>query len=352
MHGRRLRFLIRSIRGITGIAAALLCLELGLRVFSTATDAPPPRILADSLGGEIVERRQLQEDVSTYRFSPSGARLTGNQPAGAGVNAVILGDSYVVAAEVGDRRTMGARLETLARRNGLPLDVRQYGWSNATPAQYLFVAGDVSRRWNAKRIFIVVSENDMDYKTHTSAGARLRVDSNGVRISGAPIDTTMPRAQRSVLLKLMRFRSHLIGLRVNRAGASMRGRAVALRAAGPAEASPDSAELSALPAAVVTALAEAYGSSLTLIFIATPGLLGDSTPSPIEQRFLEACEPAGVDCVSTRQAMVERRARGRLSHGGSTFAIGHGHLNATGHEVVAELMWERLRTATVVTWKD
>jgi hypothetical protein len=335
---------VRSLRPVAGIATALLCIELGLRVFATAMDAPRPRITADSLGGAVVERRQLQESVAASHFSAAGARLTGHAPARSGVNAVILGDSYVLAAQVTDRRTMGAQLETLARAEGIPLDVRQYAWSNATPAQYLFVADDISRRWNATRVFVVVSDNDMDWHTLSASGPWLRVDSLGAaRVAGEAIDTIGPPPRHSVLMQLMRYRMHIVGLRMARAATFGRPKRVSQVVAGPAEPGPDSAEFARLPKAIVETLADAYGPRLTMIFLAVPGLSADSTRSMNERRFLAACAERGADCESTREAMVALHGAGRIAYGGSTTALGSGHLNNAGHHVMAELMWRHLR---------
>lgn len=337
-----MRFLPLLFRTILGVTAALVCMELTLRQFASAGEVPPPRVSADSLGGKPVVRRQLQEGLSTYRFSASGARLTGHSPKDSGVHAIILGDSYVVAAQVDDDVTMGAQLEVMARDQGVPLDVRQYGWSNAAPAQYVHVANDVSRRWNPRRVFVVVSENDMDARALEAASARLRLDSTGApRIVGGPMDTVGSRERQLVLYKLARYRAHLLGLRLQRKW--FRRNASLAPRTDVVEAPPDSAELAMMPRTVVRALSGSYGGSLTIVFIAAPGVFGDSTPTDIERRFLDACHAQGVDCVSTREPMVARRHAGRIALGGPTFEIGNGHLNDVGHRVVAELMWDRLR---------
>lgn len=337
----RLRSLLRLL---AGIAAALLALEAGLRFFATTDPVPPPRILADSLGGDAVVRRQLQEGVSTYRFSTAGARLTGHDPARQNVNAVILGDSYVVAAQVGDESTMGAQLETVARAADVPLDVRQYGWSNAAPAQYVLVAEAVRKRWAPRRVFIVVSEDDMDFHSQTAGSARLRIDRNdGVRIVGGLMDTVpAPPRHGSVLWNLVRYRAHIIELRLRRRATRQRQELVP-EVGAPVEAPADSTELAAMPRGVVSVLRDAYGPTLTLVFVASVGVIGEAAPSPVERAFLDACVDLAVDCASTRAPMIERRSAGHVSHGTTTTAIGHGHLTPAGHRVVAELMWDRLR---------
>jgi hypothetical protein len=331
-------------RTVVGILAGFLTLEGGLRLFATTDPVPPARISTDSLGGPSVVRRQLQEGVATYGFSTGGARLTGHEPAGSGNVAVILGDSYVAAVQVGDRETMGAQLEDLARADGLPLDVRQYGWPNAAPGQYILSADAVERRWKPSRVFVVVSDNDMDFRSQVASSARLRVDRNdSVRIVGALMDTMPIQPRRgSVVHDLVRYRLSVIGLRLKRQATGKRQEIVP-EVGAPVESPADSAELAALPRAVARGLSRAYGPDLSVIFLATVGIATDSTPTRIERAFIEACSAEGVDCISTREAMIARRAQGQLSFGTGTTAPGHGHLSPAGHRVVAELMWKQLQ---------
>src|SRR5205807_1128821 len=128
--------------------------------------------------------------VALAHFTVTGARQTGNPLAEQSLTVVILGDSYVMAREVADDETMGAQLERTARANGLPVDVRQYGWTGASPAQYLYVARDVIARWHPRRVFVTLSDNDLDMNTLVEALPRLRVDADGnARIVGPPMDT-------------------------------------------------------------------------------------------------------------------------------------------------------------------
>lgn len=319
-----------------------------LRPFATAGIPPAPRINADSLDAPVVTRRQIEEGVATSRFSAAGARLTGNAAARSGMTAIVLGDSYVVAEQVRDQQTMGAVLERIARAEGLPVDVRQYGWHGASGAQYLHVAKSVRRRWNPVRVFVVLSDNDFDHTALTLDQPRLRIARDGqVRLVGAPKDTLSARPSRSVLAALMHRRWHIASGRATRSRAERRRLSGGPSAADSSESAPDSVEIAAVPAAVIRALADAYGQSLVLIYLPTLGLTGDSTATPNEMRFLAACARQRVDCSSARQAMLEARARGRMSHGSTTRKIANGHLNTTGHLLLAREMWPYLRRTPV-----
>jgi hypothetical protein len=258
---------------------------------------------------------------------------------------VVIGDSYVLAEQVADHYTMGARLETLARENGIPLDVRQYGWSGASPAQYLYVAADVERRWKPSHVFVVVSANDFDRNALLSAAPRFRVDSAGtLRIVGERIPETGIPQEGSSMLKVMRHRWTILeGRMIRKAGAKTgqthpRPRSLTTATAG--EPLPDSLEYDRAPAAVIRALAAAYGPSLTVVYIAEPGRLADSVPDRTEALVLRACALTAIDCVSTRREMVAASRAGHVSHGMGIAPLGNGHLNRAGHDVVGRVMWD------------
>ncbi len=342
-----------TARVAAGIVAALVATELALRIFVTSGAPPRPDIPADSLDAGRIERRQIEEGVATVHFSERGARLTGNPPMDSGITAIVIGDSYVVAEQVADGETMGAGLERLARANGLALDVRQYGWSGGSPAQYLYAAADVRRRWNPRRIFVTVSANDFDHSALLYSSPRFRVpapDSLVIRGDAIPPGITPPRG--SVLAMLARHRWFVIKGRIARRAAAQEGRvatAAPMVDAPPEEAEPDSAEYARVPRAVIRALARAYGDALTVVYLSEVSLSGDTPPDPTETLMLEACASAGVDCVSTRTAMLEARDRGRMGHGAGIAPLGHGHLNPAGHDVVARVMWDRLRHVAPAT---
>jgi YidC/Oxa1 family membrane protein insertase len=111
---------------------------------------------------------------------------------------------------------------------------------------------------------------------------------------------------------------------------------------------PDSLEYARAPEAIVRALHRAYGSALTLVYLAEIRLKGDQKAPGIESAFTAACARVQVRCVSTREAMLAAYRAGHVGHGAGVAPIGNGHLNAAGHEVLGRIMWEivaRPRTA-------
>jgi hypothetical protein len=306
---------------------------------------PPPRIIADSLHSPVVTTRQVDEGLAVANYTAAGSRVTGSPPANSGITAVLLGDSYVVAREVADHETMGSQLERLARDNGLPLDVRQYGWNGASPAQFLYVANDVLTRWRPRHVIVVLSSNDLDGNTLTGIPPRLRVDPTGKpRIVGPPMSTATPAPYPSALWMLTYHRWLKLRHRAPKWTRPHTGPAPAVSVAPQDErlAEPDSGELLALPRAVASALSSAYGSSLTLVYLAEVGPADDVVIEPEEERLLVACAELQVACVSTRDPMLRARRQGIIGRGGPTRPLGSGHLNPHGHRLAAEAVWRTI----------
>ena len=320
-------------------------MEAGLELFASAQGPPTPHVEADSLFGDTVVRRQLEEGASVARFSAAGARLTGNASIPRAPTVVVLGDSYVVAAAVADEHTMGSYLERNARAAGMSLNVRQYGWSGASPSRYLLEADAVIRRWKPTDIVIALSDNDLDGNALYEASPRLRVLRSGdLEILPAPPDPPPGPARRSVLGALLAERTWKLQWRHARA-AAVASHAVADDNSNAADTAvlADSVQLAMLPRAVVHALAAKFGPRLALVYLAQVGVDNDASQTAIEGRLLDACQKEHTRCVTTRPAMVEARRGGIIAHGFFNTTPGNGHLNAAGHALVGEEIWTLLR---------
>jgi hypothetical protein len=325
-----------------GVVSALVLLELGLRCISSPNLPPLPHIERVGDSGEIITRRQIEEGVSVAHFSAGGARLTGYDPIAGAPTVVILGDSYVVARAVGDRETMGAHLERLSRAAGLPLNVRQYGWLGASPAQYLLSEEAIRSRWRPANVVIPLSDNDLDLRALVDAPPRLRVLPSGdLKIIGVSASLAPDPDVDWSIATLARYRWFNLRLR---APIWLRRRFPISASAGigAGETAPDSLEVAELPRAVVRNLSRAYGPNLSLVYLAEVGLSGGEGTTKIEQRLLDACREEHVQCASTRAAMIAERRQGRLAHGNLTYAINNGHLNDTGDSIVASVVWSML----------
>jgi hypothetical protein len=324
--------------------AMLATAELTLRSVMSPIDAVPPRISQDSLGLPSVTVRQMEEGVATTHFSWAGARLTGAAPLAGAPTVVIIGDSYVVAREVPDERTMGAWLERTGRDSGRPVNVRQYGWRGAAPARYLVSAAAVRARWNPRAIIVPLSDDDLDERATSGNMPYLHVDSTGLAsvIGEAPAEAA-PVAVSSVLVTLVERRWHQILARSSR---RVRQLVVPRTASAAAPVSRPSAAIDArpsdlrqVPAAVVHELKNAYGDRLVIAYLADVRVVGGDTAVEGERRLLEACRTELVRCVSTRATMLSARRGGIIGRGFPTTTLGVGHLNGDGHRLLAFDLW-------------
>lgn len=334
---------------LLGVLTAVGAVEVGLRPFLTPEGPPTPRVALDSLNGDTLVRRQLDEGVSTARFSTGGARLTGNPFLPNTPVVVLLGDSYVVARAVADEATMGSVLERDARAAGYSLNVRQYGWSGASPSRYVLVADSVLRRWNPVNVVIALSDNDLDENALHEANPELRVVSpTDLRILpfAEPSAVAAPRySSLSVLLETRTWQ-----LQWRRARAAEAAEAIGTQSAQPGDdastaedvALPDSAQLAMLPRAVVHALAAKFGSRLAIVYLAEVRIEGDDSTSTVERRLLAACAIEHVRCRSTRQTMLAARRRGIIARGFFNTTPGNGHLNAAGNALAGSEIWNLL----------
>ena len=329
-------WLARTIASAIGVVVAFGIFELGLRQLVTSYGPPRPWVAADSIDARVITVRQLDEGIAESHYSIAGARLTGRLPVRDAITIVILGDSYVAAREVADVATMGAQLEDRARLSGIPLNVRQYGWRGASPAQYLLAAQDVIERWHPERVVVVLSNDDFSNSAPID-GPQLRVDAQGYAQVFGPDWTPLPDpVPGSSLRALVRLR----GLQLSRRMPRWIRRLEA--APRPAVAAPsfDFTRPPTLPRAAVRSLANAFGSRLAIVYMAEVLVTGGERTDAAEDSLLAGCRFEHVRCASTRHAMLDARRRGIVAHGQPTGDPGLGHLNPAGHALVAEMIWQ------------
>lgn len=328
-----------------GVIAALLAVEVVLRAFASPLGPPTPNVSTDSLVEDTIVRREVREGVSVARFSISGARLTGNAQIPTAPTVVLLGDSYVVAEAVSDVHTMGSYLERNARAAGVPLNVRQYGWTGASPSRYLMVGDSIVRRWKPVDVVIALSDNDLDREALYEARPQLRVTRGGDLeiLPGPPEQVGGGSPRQSTLRALLEERTWKLEWRRARAAEAESRPASGAATRPDSDAVPDSLQLSLLPGAVVRALHAKFGAPLALIYLAEVGVEGGDSASAIEVHFLEACRASQVRCATTRPAMIAARHSGILAHGFFNTTPGNGHLNAAGHAIAGTELWKLLR---------
>lgn len=322
-----------------GVATALAASEGALRLFATIQGPPRPNVRADAFNAPAVTVREIDENVSVAHYSVDGARLTGRAPQPDAPTVVLLGDSYIVAREVADHQTMGAVLERTAHALGHDINVRQYGWPGASPAQYLVEAPNVRARWGKSPVIIALSSNDFDARAVSGQWPRLALDNQGTASAlndlrpshGGPAPLSVLAVLGSRQWNKMRTRAPLWARSKTPPATNFDGVPV------------DSTQIATLPRGVVRALARAYGREVALVYLAEVHVTDDdSTDAVYERALLRACRLERVTCASTRNTMLAARGEGVIVRGFPTGTLGRGHFNPAGHRLVAAELWKLL----------
>jgi hypothetical protein len=342
------RFSHKSYR-LTGtfgaITFVLVFLELLLRLACIGPlQNPNPKHFAPSPGACTSERpfRQYSEGFSLVHYCSDGARMTTrrfleNSPFG-----IILGDSFVEAAQVSDDATVGSLLEGMARSEEAPINVRQYGWSGAGPPVYVAISEQINRVFNPAWVTIVLNWDDLGtYGVAQSSYWRGHVNMDlSLSVSEAPeSDASFPRPLAAAFraFKSIRKRSFLLYL----ATAKLQS---ALQSTTAAANSLSTMEDQRANRAIVHALKLAYGDRLLLVYV--PRVEVDSSEDPAaENDLFLACRDEFARCVSLREEMVRARDQNhQLCAGFSNTVPGEGHLNSHGHAVLAKVIWRTLHS--------
>jgi hypothetical protein len=133
--------------------------------------------------------------------------------------------------------------------------------------------------------------------------------------------------------------------RAQEAGLPLTGAANAGRDGGPSSMQPGGLPLPQRVLVSLTALRDAYGDRLRVLFVSNVGLDGRRERSPAEAAILEACASLSVRCANTRALMTHDRLDSlRVSRGFINSQPGDGHINAVGHALAAETILRNLLT--------
>ncbi len=284
-------------------------------------------------GSEI---RNFREGLAKSHFGANGLRLTGNPQIAGAPDVLIVGDSHVEAFQVADEQTMGAVLERSLRAEGKQWNVLQYGWSGADGPDYVYVAPLLLEKFPSKRIFLIM--NDGDFGSTAGETARL-VERNGeVVAEGLEPDAVRGRApsyggrlarelKESGLIyaSALRFQLDIKPQLAEHNASAQDGDMLAKEASG------NAMDL------IVRGLKESYGEKLYILYTPAQPFSADAPEEPQERALLAECKAKGIECRSLRGRMVnDLVANHNLVRGFSDFAPGIGHLNARGHQLVAD----------------
>ena len=321
-----------------GVFVAALVFELGLHPF-----------VADSNHLGIRTVRSYFEGISLAHFEsdelgPPGRRLTGNLPLPGAQEALIVGDSHVVANAVRDEQTMGAVVERLSRNAGHALNVRQYGWQGAN-APALLAAAKSLRDRNPARVAVVLNSYNIgvnaltalnDWRMEVASDGSFRLVDGRAARHGRLGETIRRAAGHSTLALALWRRLDLIQSRLAQERFSKES-FVQARVHRLSEQAPW------VPRATVLGLKRIFGVRLLIVY--APASLGAAHYSvdQAETELQRVCATERVAFISVREALErDRNAHARLSRGFHNTAPGVGHFNAIGHRIIGEEIWRYL----------
>lgn len=354
---KSLRVPPRTLETVLGIVVALLACEFALRPFAAGLpNLPFPSKdyrPSNNFSAPSLESRQYLEGFAVSHFAPDGARLTGQQWLGAAPVGLILGDSYIEAAQVDDLATLGAVFERLSRSQGKPFNIRQYGWRGAGIPTYLAVADRMQSEWHPSWVAFILNRGDLG--TQGLKGGlyyymKIQSDESYQLIeidrTATKVEALLGRAGLSAYdVRRSMEASTLAFLSVQR----LQLIATNSRAQQPAPAksaveiqseAKERTEDEVATRVYIRALKTAYGDHLLIIYLPNIDLAANNEPDETERELLEVCREMRVTCSSMREAMLhERDNNHRLARGFSNTTLGEGHLNEDGHRLVGTEIW-------------
>ena len=302
-------------------------------------DAAP--VSEDTVDAPVQRYNYFSEGIATAHYTASRARQTGQPPIAGAPFIVIMGDSFVEALQVSDLDTMGAVVERLARQHGDAINVRQYGWSGASPVKYALEEGNVERLWSPAMVVVVANQDDFGPEalhTHWAVATVHQGTASGTLIPPATSSLRAKVFRKISGIGLLTLASVRFALDILPSIQKFLGQSSVSAAKTNSESNPE------ITLAMLRMLKQAYGPKLFVIYVAVPDLKLMQTDE-VEARVIQGCGELGIRCASTG----EQARRGILEgavflDGFSNTAPAEGHYNRDGHRVIGEMIWAEYRS--------
>lgn len=324
------------VRVLAGVLVALIVAECAMRPFSTAlSNSWRPVVEDDPLEESSKEIRQYFEGIAASHFSSSHARLTGHPWLKDAPVLVLVGDSYVEALHVGDTETLGAQIEQRARGSGHPLNVRQYGWSGASAADYRAAATHIARRWGGAPVLILVNQGDLGRAAFTGATKFvIQVDRTVHVETGDELATIRPDGFADWILRRSTL-AYVAGRRF------LELRSTSSPIVNASEFTSQLGSEAEMVRISMRELRRAYGDTLLLVYVPEIPIDGTTSDRSAEKMFLETCDTVHVACLSEASPLLAVTATSRFVRGFPNTRPGFGHINSFGYSLIAEDVWRR-----------
>jgi len=292
-------------------------------------------VFGDVLGsGVLVQGAEGYCITSINSLGMRGPELNRTQH---GTRILFLGDSFTEAHQVFDWQTFVDLSEHLLAARGVNVECVNAGLAGESPARYIGLSAAYRRAIQPAYVVVQVSDNDFSPEVLRPG---LGAGSWWLKAEGATwIPTRTPSGYTSgeTLRKFARFVPLVVYLK-NRWGALASSGDSSSPAIGSSPAN------AALIDWVAAQLARDYGPNVAVLWV--PGISytgGPNPPTPIETEVAHACQRQGIKFLDPRDEMLAQfRRTGQPLLGFANTEPGVGHLNAEGHQVVAEVLAEGL----------
>lgn len=322
-------------RTTAGILAVLLAGEFAIRALALSRRRDVrivPELGAVSPAGATV--RWGAEGRGVTHYVGDGEIAT---PFSGGRTVIVLGDSHTEALQVDDREKYVSVAETILQGRGAAVDLRNFGRSGMSMADYVWLVPVMRRRFQPAALVIQIDEHDFDFhafdrkaRNHFVVRSPERIElvhADEGPLAPAPVPSRLRLWDRltrmSALLDYARYRYDL-------------GRD---RSAGAPAARPPDKE-AALPVRPQAQLLREAAGDTPVILLRLP--YAPYLPAETDPTFRELRKDLPWRFLDPAAELLRSREAGRDPRTFYNTPMGGGHLNADGHAIVARMLADEL----------
>jgi hypothetical protein len=310
------------------------------------------RLIWDREVGQLhrpgVEARFSREGFGRSHWLAGGLRSDVASLSGAHTRVLVLGDSFTEALQVGDDQVFTALAGQQLRDDKLEVAILNAGMAGLAPSDYAYLAPRHLRVFRPAWTIIELTDHDLEGDSWDPSKIHFAFDSAGQLLldhaaASKDPNTSLVRrfyerlTDRIALIRFVRLRLRDFAEGFAKEPPLFRAGAGASHKVAGSHQSADRVKLE------VAQLRAAYGNRLTLLLVSTFDPSRPSTPSPTEQRLLDAAAELNVRLVTNRSGYPELARAGRAPFGFANSAFNVGHMNSLGHEVTSRVLANEIR---------
>ena len=332
--------------GSIGVAVllALLTLEIAMRHYAYI-----PRRLDPDFGYVATGQAWwFREGTAVSHWGSRGVRAASSPASAPQKRILVLGDSFTEAAHVTDDEVYTDVVERTMRRAGRHVRVLNAGVTGSTLPYYVHLAPGYRRAFSPDWTVIQLNPDDVLAAAFAKGATHFERQSDGsLAVRALPPEGRGGLIRRT--LRFMRGHSALLQNSVLQYKA-FTGLAKSFRpfrqTDEPPAPNPENPSAFPIEQELLT-LSNAFDGRITVLFL-SPWI--DGVPieraTSTERSVEDACRKLGMSCAFTRSAFPQLVAAGTFPNGFPNTRPRRGHLNATGHAAVAEVLGHELLVGT------